>query len=75
MPINQLDLVLQFSIRVATILFITAMALKAARRLARPVGTYGAGLPERRSRPRIVLQVRPLPVPPQEQPAVTDKAA
>jgi hypothetical protein len=57
MAIDQLDFVLQFCIRLAAVYVITAMAVKTARRLSKPVGTYGAGLPERRMRPRLVLNV------------------
>jgi hypothetical protein len=66
MAIDQFDMIFQFCIRVAALLAITALALKLSRVLARPRGTYGAGLPERRARPRIVLRdpvaVRPLDV-------------
>ena len=61
MAIDQLDFVLQFCIRLAAVFVITALAVRAARRLSKPVGTYGKGLPERRMRPRVVYQVRPLP--------------
>jgi len=46
-------------------MLIGIMAVKTARRLKRPVGTYGAGLPERRRRPRPVLNVPGSPVAPQ----------
>ncbi len=60
MPSAQLDLILQFCIQIVAAIVISAMATAAARRLSRPVGTYGPGLPERRMRPRVVLQVRPV---------------
>jgi len=57
MAIDQLDLVLQFSIRVLTLVIVTAMSLHAARRLSQPTGTYGNGLPERRLHPRPISRV------------------
>jgi len=59
MAIDQLDLILQFCIRFAAVFIITAVAIWASRRLAKPVGTYGQGLPERRMRPRVALRVPP----------------
>ena len=56
MPLDQLDFILQFCLRIAGLLVIAAVAKKIARVLARPCGTYGPGLPERRSRPRMVLR-------------------
>jgi hypothetical protein len=56
MEIDQFTLVVQFCVRIAVMLVITGVALKLARVLARPCGTYGDGLPERRARRRIVLR-------------------
>jgi hypothetical protein len=56
MPIDQYELVFQFCVRVAALLAIAAFAIKLSRLLARPCRTYGDGLPERRSRQRIVLR-------------------
>jgi hypothetical protein len=56
MPFTQFDLISQFCITIVGLLVIQAVALKVYRMLARPSGTYGAGLPERRARKRIVLR-------------------
>ena len=56
MEINQFELIFQFGIRMLALLAATAVALHLARLLSRPRGTYGAGLPERRMRPRLVLR-------------------
>jgi len=55
MSINPLQLILQFCVQGAILLAIGALAIKSSRVLAKPRGTYGNGLPERRRRPRIVL--------------------
>lgn len=55
MAIDQFDVIVNFCIRVGAMMIITIGALKMAQLLARPRGTYGAGLPERRARPRLAL--------------------
>ena len=61
MPSDQLEFIFQFCIRVAGMLAVTAVDLRIAREVFRPRGTYGPGLPERRSRPRYVVP-NPAPV-------------
>jgi len=65
MALDQLSVVLQFAIQVVASMLIGITAVKTARRLARPVATYGAGLPERRRRPRPILNVPQASVGPQ----------
>ncbi len=72
MPINQFELVFQFSAHVAELYAVTFLAVKLSRFLARPRGTYGDGLPERRARPRLVLRD---PKPVQESEAASTLAA
>jgi len=50
------DILSHFFACLAAILVITGIAVKLNRVLSRPRGTYGAGLPERRSRKRLVLR-------------------
>jgi len=56
MAIDQFDLIIQFCIRVAALVLVTAVAIRLARLVSRPVGTYGEGLPERRMRRRNILR-------------------
>jgi hypothetical protein len=56
MEFNQFELIFQFCIRVAALVAVSAFATKLSRILARPSGTYGNGLPERRARKRVVLR-------------------
>jgi hypothetical protein len=60
--LDQSEMVLLFCIRVFGLLAIAAAAVKLARFVSRPTGTYGNGLPERRRRPRLVLR-DPLAIP------------
>ena len=57
--IDQFQLVLQFCVYVAALLTVSALGIKLSEALARPRAmsraTYGAGLPERRVRPRTVI--------------------
>ena len=55
MPTYQLEIIYQFCMMVGGLIVISAVAMKVARVVTRPSGTYGAGLPERRSRPRYVV--------------------
>ena len=50
------DILSHFFDCLAVIVVITGIAVKVNRVLSRPRGTYGAGLPERRSRKRLVLR-------------------
>jgi hypothetical protein len=50
------DILSHFFVYLAVIVVITGIAVKLNRVLSRPRGTYGAGLPERRSRKRLVLR-------------------
>ena len=54
--LDQSDMILLFCIRVFGLLAIAAVAIKVARIVSRPRGTYGNGLPERRMKPRLVLR-------------------
>ena len=51
---EQIEFVIQFFMMWAVILSMTAVAIRLLR-AKKSRGTYGNGLPERRSRPRIVL--------------------
>ena len=53
---DQIHVVLQFCFFIAGLLTVMGVAMKLARQLDRPSGTYGDGLPERRWRTRAVIQ-------------------
>jgi hypothetical protein len=56
MAIEQFELIFQFCAHLAMMILVIVIATRLSRMLERPRATYGAGLPDRRKRPRLVLR-------------------